>query len=132
MGHPLHSLGLLGFNPRYHLDLLSYLDYHWRNGSSLLWFRSVVLFIGRSIFFPKDPPAFFAGALPKFLVWFPLGVAALNYGRWYTFSTFFLLGAAMAYLVYVLRVPWMARFQGVCGHSNSLFYGQWCSDWFFY
>ena len=32
----------------------------------------------------------------------------LNFGRWYTFSTFFLLGAAMAYLVYVLRVPWMA------------------------
>ena len=103
--------GYWGFNPRYHLGMhLFGLPLEEWLFFIVVPFSCVFIYRVLNFFFPKDPPAFFAAALPKFLVWFPLGVAALNFGRWYTFSTFFLLGAAMAYLIYVLRVPWMARF----------------------
>lgn len=100
-----------GFNQRYHLD------FHLLGLPIEEWLFFVVvpfscIFIYRVInyFLPDEPPLFFHQALPKFLVWFPLGVAFLNFGRWYTFTTFLFLGVAMGLCVYWWKVHWMGKF----------------------
>jgi lycopene cyclase domain-containing protein len=100
-----------GFNPRYHLDfhLIGLPIEEWLF-FVVVPFSCVFIYRVLNYFFPKEPPAFFSNALPKFLVWFPLGVAALNFGRWYTFSTFLLLGIAMGLCTYVWKVEWMGKF----------------------
>lgn len=103
--------GIWGFNPRYHLDfhLLGLPIEEWLF-FGVVPFSCVFIYRVINYFLPSEPPAFFHQSLPKFLVWFPLGVAFLNFGRWYTFSTFLLLGLAMGACVYWWKVSWMGKF----------------------
>jgi lycopene cyclase domain-containing protein len=48
--------------------------------------------------------------LPAFLVWFPLGVAVLNYQRAYTFTNFLLLGLFMGWHIYINKTAWLGNF----------------------
>ena len=103
--------GIWGFNERYHLplEILGLPIEEWLF-FLVVPFSCVFIYRVLNYFFPKEPPAFFQNALPRFLVWFPIGLAVLNYGRWYTFITFLFLGLAMGWLVYVRPVAWMGRF----------------------
>lgn len=103
--------GIWGFNPRYLIG-----QHFWGLPIEEILFFVVVpfscIFIYRVLnyFLPQDPPQWVGQSLAKFLVWFPLGIATLNVQRWYTFTTFLLLGLLMAYHVYLKKTPWLPKF----------------------
>lgn len=73
--------------------------------------------------------------IPAFLVWFPLGVAVLNYQRVYTFIAFILLGLFMGWHHYINKTTWMGNFIRAYGIIllpfllvNSVLTGSWIDE----
>lgn len=51
-----------------------------------------------------------SNTIVQFLTWLSLALAILNWGHWYTFSAFGVLGFLLGMHVYVWNVDWMAKF----------------------
>jgi lycopene cyclase domain-containing protein len=103
--------GIWGFNERYLLGWkLGVLPVEEVSFFILVPFACVFVQQVVDYFIPSEPPAWVAEKWAPFLVWFPLGLAVLNFGRWYTVFAMALLGLSFAWLHYKLRAPWLARF----------------------
>jgi len=103
--------GIWGFNPRYLLGIhLGNLPIEEVSFFILVPFASLFVQKVVDLFIPSEPPAWVRDKMVPFLVWFPLGVAALNWGRWYTFCAMLVLGLLMGWMHYRVKPPWLARF----------------------
>lgn len=103
--------GYWGFNPAYlsgvtwwHLPVEEWLFF------VVVPYSCVFLYRSLNYFFPAEPNRQLTVQLARLLLWFSLGIAVLNYQRWYTVSTFALLSAFLWYIVYYRPVPWLGKF----------------------
>ena len=103
--------GVWGFNDRYlvglsifHLPIEEWLFFIVVPFSCIFIYRVLNFFLG------DTQNRLFQQQIPAFLVWFPLGVAVLNYQRVYTLSTFLLLGLFMGWHIYINKTEWMGNF----------------------
>ncbi len=103
--------GFWGFNDRYVLGAKLY-ELPIEEVSFFIFVPFASLFVQEVVdyFIPSEPPAWVAQKLAPFLVWFPLGLAVLNFGRWYTVFAMGLLGLSMAWIHYGIKAPWLGRF----------------------
>lgn len=103
--------GIWGFNPRYltglslwHLPLEEWLFFIMIPYSCVFIYRSL------NYYFPAEPNAAVVKRVARFILWFSMGIAILNYTRWYTLSAFGLLSLFLYYNTYVKPAAWMGKF----------------------
>jgi lycopene cyclase domain-containing protein len=103
-------IGVWGFNPKYlcGIGLFGLPLGEW------LFFVTVpysCLFIYRTLnyFIKRDVLAKHTKTISNFLMGFSFALAAIYYDRWYTVTTFILLGAFVSYLQYRANPPWLGR-----------------------
>lgn len=106
------SIGVWGFNSTY----LSGISLFGLPLGEYLFFITVpfaCVFIYRVLehFFPNGIVGErFSSMLTNFLVPFSLVIAITSYSKWYTSSTFLLLGLALMYIAWIEKVNWLPRF----------------------
>lgn len=103
--------GVWGFNPRYltgislwHLPMEEWFFFVMIPYSCVFIYRSL------NYYFPAEPNPMVVMRIARFILWFSMGIAALNYSRWYTVSTFGLLSVFLYYHTYMKPAPWLGKF----------------------